>query len=92
VIKTPSLLIFIGVLMKGQLSAEMLILIVVILAVVAIVANQLIGTAQKTSASIGTQSTAILDKTNEAVKAKPGDFCVKSDDCTSGRCSDNVCN
>lgn len=77
--------------MKGQLSAEMLILIVVILAVVAIIANQLIGTAQKTSASIGTQSTAILERTNEAVKATPGDFCVKSEDCKSGRCNDNVC-
>ena len=32
---------------KGQLSAEMLILIAVILAIVAIVATQLIGTAQK---------------------------------------------
>ncbi|HIH22988.1 TPA: class III signal peptide-containing protein [Candidatus Micrarchaeota archaeon] len=72
---------------KGQLSAEMLILIAVILAIVAIVATQLIGTAQKTSEKIEVQSAAILEKTEQAVKGKGGDFCVDDIDCQSNSCN-----
>ncbi|MBI2079876.1 class III signal peptide-containing protein [Candidatus Micrarchaeota archaeon] len=76
---------------KGQLSAEMLILIVVILAILAIVATQLLNTAQKSSEKIESQSTAILEKTEKAVKGKEGSFCVNDDECLSGSCIDNTC-
>ena len=79
--------------MKGQLSAEMLILIAVIIAVVAIAATRLISTAQDSSEKIDEQSQNMLDMSNSAVKGKPGDFCTKPEHCASGSCDtgNNVC-
>lgn len=51
--------------MKGQLSAEMIILLAVILAVVAIVALQLTKTAESASSAVDNQSSHIIDRTNE---------------------------
>jgi hypothetical protein len=76
--------------MKGQLSAEMLILIAVIIAVVAIAATRLISTAQDSSDSIDTQSEEMLDMSDSAVKGKPGDFCTKETHCASGSCNENL--
>jgi uncharacterized protein (UPF0333 family) len=73
--------------MKGQLSAEMLILIAVIIAVVAIAATRLIDTAQDSSESIDTQSEQMLDKTKHAVRGKAGDFCTVDEDCISESCN-----
>ena len=58
---------------KGQLSAEMIILVVVILAIVAIVASTLISSAKETSSSVTNktaQITSHLDLT-----------CITDDDC-----------
>ncbi len=77
--------------MRGQMSAEMLILIVVVLALVAIVANQLLNTAEKSSEKIESQGQAILEKTDAAVKVKTGGFCVKDIECLSGKCFENAC-
>ncbi|MFA5077039.1 MAG: class III signal peptide-containing protein [Candidatus Micrarchaeia archaeon] len=51
--------------MKGQLSAEMIILLAVVLAVVAIVAIQLTNTAQNASGAVENQSNKILERTGE---------------------------
>jgi len=72
--------------MKAQLSAEMLILIVVILAVVALVASQLTKTTEKTGKSLETQSDIIINRSEAAVKAKPGEFCSDDGQCLSGSC------
>lgn len=79
--------------MKGQLSAEMLILIAVVIAVVAIAATRLISTAQDSSDEIEAQSKDMLDMGKSAIKGKPGDFCTKDEHCASGRCdeAENVC-
>ena len=79
--------------MKGQLSAEMLILIAVIIAVVAIAATRLISTAQDSSEEIDIQSKEMLDMSDNAVKGKAGDFCTKDTHCV-GTCNDaiNECN
>ena len=78
--------------MKGQLSAEMLLLIVVILAIVAIVATQLIGSAKHTSKTIQNQTTSIIQKANDNIKGDLGDVCVSDDDCKSGlACNAGVC-
>ncbi len=45
--------------MRGQLSAEMLILITVVLAIVAIAATQLLNTAQDTATSINKSSQTV---------------------------------
>lgn len=73
--------------MKGQLSAEMLILIAVILAIVAIAAIQLMGTAKETSGNIENQTQRLNQMTSEAVKSPAGGYCFSDDDCQSGlRC------
>ncbi|MBD3210367.1 class III signal peptide-containing protein [Candidatus Micrarchaeota archaeon] len=70
--------------MKGQLSAEMLILIVVVLAVVAIASVQLIGTAKETSENIGKHTDRLNQLTSEAVKSPEGGFCTDDEDCEKG--------
>lgn len=77
--------------MKGQLSAEMLILIAVILAVVALVGYQLMSTAEKSAESVDAQTDQILQSSDQFTKAKEGEFCVEDDDCLSESCVDNSC-
>ncbi len=67
--------------MKGQLSAEMLILIAVVIAVVAIAATRLITTAKDTSSSVDTQSRDVADMSAQAIKGEAGDFCTKDAQC-----------
>jgi uncharacterized protein (UPF0333 family) len=73
--------------MKGQLSAEMIILVVVILAIVAIVASTLISSAKDTSSSVTNATTKISESL--------GAICIKDADCTelgSGyRCIQGEC-
>lgn len=81
----PGSLIFPTVnLMRGQLSAEMLILIVVVLAVVAIAATQLMGSAKETSKNIQNQTGRINLMTSEAVKSAEGEYCMYDEDCREG--------
>jgi uncharacterized protein (UPF0333 family) len=60
--------------MKGQLSAEMIILVVVILAIVAIVASTLISSAKSTSSSVTDATSRITSSLNYS--------CIKDADCT----------
>jgi hypothetical protein len=78
--------------MKGQLSAEMLVLIVVVFAIVAIAAMQLIGTAKQTGANIQNQTARLSNMTSEAIKSKPGGYCITSDDCMDNAdCQNYIC-
>jgi uncharacterized protein (UPF0333 family) len=77
--------------MKGQLSAEMLILIVVILAIVAIAATQLMGTAKETGGNIQNQTDRINRVTAEALKGQEGESCVLDEDCVSDHCESYRC-
>ena len=78
--------------MKGQFSAEMLIMIVVILAVVAIASSQIIGTAKETSGNIKKQTERLNELTSEAVKSQEGGFCVDDEDCESSlSCDEYKC-
>ena len=75
--------------MRGQLSAEMMILIVVVLAIVAIAATQLLGSAQEAAGQISNQTGELTVKTNAAMKSGKGEFCVVPEDCEEGlTCSD----
>lgn len=80
--------------MRGQLSAEMLILIVVVMAVVAIVSMQLLGSAKQTSANLGKQTDRLNEMTTESIKSEEGGFCITDDDCRSPAvCDENYrCN
>lgn len=78
--------------MKGQLSAEMLLLIVVILAIVAIAATQLIGSAKHTSKTINDQTNKIIQKANNSMLGQVNDVCVNNEDCRSRlTCQSGVC-
>ncbi len=78
--------------MKGQLSAEMLVLIVVVFSIVAIAAIQLVGTAKQTGADIQNQSHRLGNMTSEAIKSSEGGYCISDEDCRNGlSCLDYVC-
>ncbi len=77
--------------MKGQLSAEMLIMIVVIMAVVAIAATQLMGTAKETGSNIQQQTERLNNITANVLKGEEGERCVIDDDCLSGVCENYRC-
>jgi len=74
--------------MKAQLSAEMLILIVVIIAVIALAASQLFKTTEKTGETIEKQSNVVLERSEGAVKAKSGEFCTEDRHCLSNNCDE----
>ena len=76
--------------MKGQLSAEMLILIAVVLAVVAIVAIQILGSAKETSANVQNQTNKLNKITSESVKSDVGGYCFEDSDCVSDHCNIEV--
>ena len=70
--------------MKGQLSAEMLILIVVVLAIVGIAAVQLMSTAKETGKNMQNQTERLNIMTAEAMKSREGEACAMNGDCVEG--------
>ncbi len=77
--------------MRGQLSAEMLIMIVVILAIVGIAATQLTGAAKEAGKGISNQSERISGMMAQAVKGERGEYCIYDEDCIDGRCQGHRC-
>lgn len=77
--------------MKGQLSAEMLILIVVILAVVALVSTQLFKTGQKLGTEIDSKTDTIVNESKAC--SYFGEYCSTRVLCCSGAgaCNNNKC-
>ena len=66
--------------MKGQISVEMLILLVVIIGVVIVAASQLLNTAHKAGEDIS-------DKTDDILN-----YCIKDTECKAGEtCINNRC-
>ena len=81
-----------GELMRAQLSAEMLILIVVVLAVIALVASQLFGTAKKGGEKVENQTETIFWKSEQMIKSNEGEPCKDDEDCkTPLQCINNIC-
>lgn len=76
--------------MRGQLSAEMLILIVVVLAVLALVASQVLGIAQQGSQRAGQQSEDIFNQIGET-KLPDGAACQKDSNCENDNCYNGYC-
>lgn len=78
--------------MRGQLSAEMLVLMVVILGVVALAASQVIGSAKETSEGIGNHTKKLNAMAEDAMKSPSGAFCFDENDCQHGlKCPNNRC-
>ena len=72
---------------KGQLSAEMLVVLVVILGVAVILASTLLKSANKAAASADAKTNAVLEASdNGTLKGAIGDYCASNADCESGSC------
>ena len=72
---------------KGQLSAEMLVVLVVILGLAVILASTMLKSANKAASSADAKTDAVLQASDSGVtKGISGDYCAADADCTSGSC------
>ena len=72
---------------KGQLSAEMLVVLVVILGLAVILASTLMKSANKAANAADQKTNAVLEASNSGVvKGMGGDYCAADSDCTSNSC------
>ena len=72
---------------KGQLSAEMLVVLVVILGLAVILASTMLKSAGKAAASADAKTNAVLEASDSGVaKGVSGDYCTADPDCASGSC------
>jgi len=73
--------------MRGQLSAEMLVVLVVILGLAVILASTMMKSASKAASAADEKTNAVLDASDaSAMKGASGDYCVGGADCESGSC------
>jgi len=72
--------------MRGQLSAEMLILITVVLAIVAIAATQLLNTAGDTAKNVNDSTSVISDM---SIPCSDDADCKKMCSSSKGKCGSN---
>jgi len=73
---------------KGQLSVEMMVIMVVILGLVVIVANTMIKSANKASEKVEQKTESILNTSESGtVSGAQGDYCSTGEDCRSGSCN-----
>ncbi|MEM4348587.1 MAG: type II secretion system protein [Candidatus Anstonellaceae archaeon] len=73
--------------MKAQLSAEMLIVLVVILGVAVLVASVMIRSANKAAEKVEQKAEALFNATDTSLKGATGAYCVSDSDCASGICN-----
>ncbi|MCX8197428.1 MAG: hypothetical protein N3G80_03895 [Candidatus Micrarchaeota archaeon] len=72
--------------MKAQLSAEMLIILVIILGIAVLVATTMLRSANKAAATVEQKADKIMNMSDSAAKGQKGAFCVSDEDCESGFC------
>ena len=72
---------------KGQLSAEMLVVLVVILGLAVILASTMLKSANKAASSADAKTDEVLKISDSGVaKGVSGDYCAADSDCTYGGC------
>ena len=76
--------------MRGQISAEMLILLAVVLAIVALAAAYLMDVGKKAGGEVEERTEEILEGSSGGAGAV-GSECSSGDDCISGECEFGVC-
>jgi len=76
--------------MRGQVSAEMLILLAVVIAIVALAATYLMDLGNSAGESVQEQSTIVLHQSEASILGDSGDPCIEDTDC-KGTCRDNEC-
>ncbi len=73
--------------MKAQLSAEMLIILVVILGLAVLVASVMLKSGKQAADSIEQKTEQVIAASEDTmVKGESGDYCVNDADCESGSC------
>lgn len=79
--------------MKAQVSAEMLILLAVVVAIVAIAAATLMNTANQGGAAVEERVDEVLGESSgvQGGTGQPGDPCDTAIDCLSGVCRYGYC-
>ncbi|MEM4554287.1 MAG: hypothetical protein QXT25_00350 [Candidatus Anstonellaceae archaeon] len=73
--------------MKAQLSAEMLIVLVVILGVAVLAASVLVRSANKAAEKVEQKADAVFNTSDTTFKGASGAYCVSDSDCASGICN-----
>ncbi|MCX8197702.1 MAG: type II secretion system GspH family protein [Candidatus Micrarchaeota archaeon] len=75
--------------MRGQLSVEMLVILVIILGISALVASVLLRSANKAAEKAEQKADYILNASEEsyARAKKAGEFCSYDSECASGNCN-----
>jgi len=76
--------------MRGQVSAEMLILLAVVIAIVALAATYLMNIGEQAGEHVEAQSTELLEQTSVGKRAT-GEVCEYDSQCQSRDCSDYRC-
>jgi uncharacterized protein (UPF0333 family) len=74
------------VLVRGQLSVEMLLLLVVILGLAILVASTMMKSAAKASEKVEQKTDTVLGAGDTGAKGAAGDYCVSNADCSSSSC------
>jgi uncharacterized protein (UPF0333 family) len=78
--------------MRGQLSLEMLIVIVVVLGLAVLLASTMMKSAEKTADKITQKADTVLTTSDAAGKGTAGDYCASDSGCLSSSCGlDNKC-
>ncbi len=79
--------------MKGQISAEMLILLAVVIAIVAIAAVYMMNAAKQGGQAVESRVNATLgiNGNTQGGTGQPGDPCTANMDCLSGSCQYGYC-
>ena len=73
---------------KGQLSVEMMVILVIILGLAVIVANTMLKSANKASEKVEQKTESILAASDQGVpKGASGVYCASAEDCSSGSCN-----
>jgi type II secretory pathway pseudopilin PulG len=76
---------------RGQLSAEMLVVLVVILGLAVILASTMMKSAGKAAAAADQKTNAVLQEADSGLaKGASGDYCASNVDCESGTCDSYV--
>ena len=72
---------------RGQLSAEMLIVLVVILGLAVILASVMLKSANKAASAVEEKTNSVIAASNaSSVKVASGGYCTADSDCESNSC------
>jgi len=74
--------------LRGQLSVEMLVILVIILSLAALVASVLLKSANKAADKVEQKTESVLNASDKPYAAgAAGDYCATDSDCRSGSCN-----